>query len=133
MSHRFPIRLGRRSWPVLRLFGVRPGRAWVDLNGELVARFGFYEFRTPVSNISRWRIEGPFRWITAIGVRMSIRDRDLTFGGDPRGAVRLDFREPVRWTIFRVPALYVTVEQLEALGAELDARGIHGEDVRTGR
>ena len=95
-----------------------------------MARFGFYELRTPVANISRWRIEGPFLWLTAIGVRMSIRHRDLTFGGSPHGGVRIDFREPVRWKMFRLPALYVTVESLEALAAELDSRGIPGEDAR---
>ncbi len=131
MPRRFPIRVGRRSRLLLRLFfGVHPDRAWVDLDGELVARFGFYEPRTPVTNISRWRIEGPFRWITAIGVRMSIRHRDVTFGGSPHGGVRIDFREPVRWTAFRVPALYVTVDSLETLAAELDSRGIPGEDAR---
>ena len=131
MARHFPIRLGRRSRLLLRLvFGVRPDRAWVDVNDELVARFGFYEVRTPVANISRWRIEGPFRWITAIGVRMSIRHRDLTFGGSPHGGVRVDFRERVRWKLFRLPALYVTVDSLEALAAELDSRGIPGEDAR---
>jgi hypothetical protein len=131
MPRRFPIRLGRRSRPLLRLlFGVRPDRAWVDLDDELVARFGWYEMRTPVSNIARWRIEGPFRWITAIGVRRSVRHADLTFGGDPHGAVRMDFREPLRWKFLRVPALYVTVESLGALAAELDSRGIPGEDAR---
>ena len=131
MPRRFPIRLGRRSRPLLRLlFGVRPDRAWVDVNDELVARFGWYERRTPVANIARWRIEGPFRWITAIGVRRSVRHGDFTFGGDAHGGVRIDFREPVRWNIFRVPALYVTVESLGALAAELDSRGIPGQDVR---
>ena len=132
MTRPFPIPLGRRSRPLLRLlFGVRPDRAWVDVNDELVARFGWYEMRTPMTNIARWRIEGPFRWITAIGVRMSVRHGDFTFGGDPHGGVRIDFREPIRWKIFRVPALYVTVESLSALAAELDSRGIPGEDART--
>jgi hypothetical protein len=131
MARRFPIRLGPRSRPLLRvLFGVRPDQAWVDVDGELVARFGRFEMRTPVANIASWRIEGPFRWITAIGVRRSVRHGDFTFGGDPHGAVRINFREPVRWSFFRVPALYVTVESLSALAAELDSRGIPGEDTR---
>jgi hypothetical protein len=130
MARRFPIRLAPRSRLFLRLWGVTPERAWVDLDGELDARFGFFRLHTPVSNISRWRIEGPWRWIRAMGVRMSPRHRDVTFGGDARGGVRLDFRERVRWGPFRVPALYVTVEELEGLAAELDARGIPGEDAR---
>ena len=77
-----------------------------------------------------WRIEGPWLWITAIGVRLSVRHRDLTFGGSPRGGVRVDFREPVRMGPIRVPALYVTVEDLEGLAAALEERGILGKDAR---
>jgi hypothetical protein len=127
---RFAIRVGARSRPLLRLFGVKTDNAWVELNGELDARFGSFRVRTPVSNITSWRIEGPWRWITAIGVRRSIRHGDITFGGTPRGGVRLNFREPVRLGVFHVPALYVTVEDLEGLAAALTARGIRGEDAR---
>jgi len=130
MDPRFPIRLGRRSRAVLRLWGVTPDRAWVALDGALDARFGFFRFRTPLTNVVSWRIEGPFRWITAIGVRRSIRQGDITFGGDTHGGVRVAFREPVRWGPLRVPALYVTVDDLDALAAELDRRGIPGSDAR---
>jgi hypothetical protein len=132
-SQRFAIRLGRRSRPLLRLFGVRPGIAYVDLDGEFDARFGFYRVHTPLSNIASWRIEGPWLWITAIGVRTSIRHRDVTFGGNHRGGVRVDFRERVRFGFLRIPALYVTVEDLEGLAAALSERGIPGEDARKRR
>jgi hypothetical protein len=127
---RFPIRVGRRSWPVLMFFGVRPDNAWVDLDGDLDVRFGWYRFRTPVANLASWRIEGPFLWITAIGVRMSIRHGDVTFGGSPHGGVRIDFRERVRWGPFRVPAIYVPADDLEGFAAELGRRGIAGADAR---
>lgn len=131
---RFPFRLGRRSVPILLVFGVRPGNAYVDLDGEtLDARFGFYRVRTPLSNVVSWRIEGPWRWITAIGVRRGIRHADLSFGGTHHGGVRLDFAEPVRVGFLRAPALYVTVEDLEGLAAALAERGIPGEDARTRR
>lgn len=129
-ARRFPIRLGRRSRPVLRLFGVRSDNAYVDLDGELDARFGYSRIRTPVANVAAWRIEGPWRWITAIGVRRSSRHGDFTFGGTHRGGVRLDFREPVRFGPFRVPALYVTVDDLEGFAGALSAHGIPGEDAR---
>ena len=80
---------------MLRLFGVKGDNAFVDLDDELDARFGWAP-ADAVSNLETWRIEGPWLWITAIGVRMSIRHRDLTFAGTPRGGVRMDFREPVR-------------------------------------
>ena len=131
---RYPIRIGRRSAPLLRLvFGVTADNAWAVVDDGLVtARFGRFEFRVPAANITRWRIEGPWRWITAIGVRRSIRDADFTFAGSPRGGVRMDFATPVRWSGFSVPAFYVGVEDLEGFAAELSTLGIPGEDVRMG-
>ncbi len=134
-STRLPIRVGRRSRGLLRLaFGVRPEQAWVDLgdgaDATLEVRFGWSRFRTPMANVASWQIEGPFRWITAIGVRMSIRHRDVTFGGSHHGGVRIDFRAPVHWTIFDVPAIYVPADDLEGLAAELARRGIPGRDLR---
>ena len=115
------------------MFGVTADSAWATVEGGLVtARFGRFEFRVPVANITRWRIEGPWRWITAIGVRRSIRHADFSFAGSPRGGVRMDFATPVRWSGFSVPAFYVGVEDLEAFAAELAALGIPGEDARTG-
>lgn len=127
---RFPIRLGPKSRPLLLLFGVRESNAWVELDGELEARFGFFRLRTALENVARWRIEGPWSWFTAIGVRRSIRHGDVTFGGNHRGGVRLDFNHPVRWTIFTVPALYVTVADMQGLATALTAHGIPGEDRR---
>jgi hypothetical protein len=136
-TERFPIRVGRRSRPLLRvLFGVRADDTWIDLgdqpDGELEVQFGWTHFRTPVANLASWRIEGPWRWITAIGVRMSIRHGDITFGGSPHGGVRVDFRMPVRWRIFRVPAIYVPADDLEGLASALARRDVPGRDVRRG-
>ena len=128
---RFPIRLGRRSRLFLRLlFGVRPENAYVDLDGDLDAHFGRFRLTTPVANLASWRIEGPWLWITAIGVRTSIRHRDVTFGGSPRGGVRIDFKERVPFLFFHIPALYVTVDDLAGLAAALVERGIGGQDAR---
>ena len=131
---RFAYRLAPRSSPILWLFGVHgPDDAFVDLTGDaLVARFGWSTARVKVLNIERWRIEGPWRWITAIGVRRSVRHADLTFGGSPQGGVRLDFREPIKVGFFSVPALYLTVQDLEGFAASLVRLGIPGEDARTG-
>ena len=133
---RFPIRLGRKSRLLLRAFGVRPdgSNAWVDVGPEgLTAQFGWSSVSTPIANITRWRIEGPWLWITAIGFRRSNRHRDITFGGSPHGGVRIDFRERPRLLIFRPPAVYLTVDDLEGLAAELARLGIPGEDARTRR
>ena len=131
-THHFPIAIGRRSRGLLRvLFGVRPDNAYVDLGEDLDARFGYGRLRTPVANIRSWRIEGPWLWITAIGIRRGIRDGVFSFDGTKEGGVRLDFRERVSLLrIFRTPALYVTVEDPEVFAAALTARGIPGEDAR---
>ena len=97
---------------------------------ELEARFGRMRVTTSIANIASWRIEGPWGWITAIGVRRSVRGGDFSFGGTHRGGVRLDFVEPVPIAVFKAPALYVTVEDLEGLAAALAARGIGGVDAR---
>ena len=127
---RFPIRLDPRFGWVLRIFGVRSGNAYVDLDETLDARFGWSRVTTPASNITRWSIEGPWLALTALGVRMSIRHRDLTFGGSPHGGVRVDFRDKPRYSVFHLPALYVTVDDLDGFAAALAARGIPGEDRR---
>ena len=129
---RFPIEIGRRSRPLLRiLFRVRPETAYVDVGEELEAKFGFGHLRTPISNVVSWRIEGPWLWITAIGIRRGIRDGEFTFGGTHRGGVRLEFRDRVpAMRLFRVPALYVTVADIDGFTAALSALGIPGEDAR---
>jgi hypothetical protein len=132
-AQRFPIRLGRRSKPLLRLFGARDENSYVDLDGELDARFGLYRVRTPIDNLASWRIEGPWLWVTAIGVRTNLRHFDVTFGGNQDGGVRIDFKTPVPFGPIRMPALYVTVGDLEGLAAALTARGIPGEDARKPR
>jgi hypothetical protein len=131
-DQRFPIQLGPRSRPLLRLFGATPENSFVDLDGELDAHFGFFRVHTPIANLASWRIEGPWLWVTAIGVRTGIR-RDVTFGGNHRGGVRVDFRQRVRFGPLKIPALYVTVADLEGLGRALEERGIPGQDARTNR
>ncbi len=99
-------------------------------DADLTAHFGRFEVTTPLANIVSWRIEGPWHSITAIGVRRSLRDADLTFGGSARGGVRVDFHTPVRVGPIHPPALYVTVADVEGLGAALAERGVPGTDAR---
>jgi hypothetical protein len=113
------------------LFGVRGDNAYVDLGANVDARFGFFRVTTPVGNVASWRIEGPWRWITAIGVRRSFRHGDIAFDGTHTGGVRIDFREAVRFGPFRQTALYVTVEDLEGFAAALASLGVPGSDART--
>jgi hypothetical protein len=127
---RFPIRVGQRSRGFIRLWTARPESAYAEVNDELDVHFGQLRLQTPIANIASWRIEGPFRWITAIGVRRSVRHGDVSFAGSPHGGVRIDFKERVPWGFMRVPAIYVGVDDLEGLAAELARRGIAGTDAR---
>jgi hypothetical protein len=129
---RFPYAIDRRWRSLLRLFGVEgPETAWVDLDGRtLTARFGRFGFATPITNLVSWQVEGPWRSVTAIGVRRSIRHADITFGGTSRGGIRIDFVEPIQLGWVRPPAIYLTVEDPVALGAALASLGVHGRDVR---
>jgi len=129
---RFPIRVGRRSRWVLRLFTATPETAYAEVGEDLVIRFGRFRFRTPLSNVARYRIEGPFIWIKAIGVRMSIRGHDVSFCGSAHGAVRMDLKTPVKWGPIRVPAVWAGADDLDGLAAELARRGIPGQDNRRG-
>ncbi len=131
-TKRFPIRIGARSRGFVRiLFGATPETAWAEVDGDgLKARFGRFAFATLLDNIASWRIEGPFLWITAIGVRTSVRHRDRSFAGSPHGGVRMDFRVAVGSGPLAAPALYVGVDDLEGFAAALTALGIPGEDAR---
>jgi hypothetical protein len=113
------------------VFGVTPDRAWASVDVEAVTvRFGRFELTAPVASVIRWRIEGPWRWITAIGIRRSIRHADISFAGSPRGGVRLDLSTPVRWGPLSIPAIYAGVDDLEGFAGEFARLGIPGEDVR---
>ncbi len=129
---RYPIRIGSKSALLLRVvFGVTPDRAWASADAETVTvRFGRFELRAPVAGVARWRIEGPWRWITAIGIRRSIRHADVSFAGSARGGVRLDFRTQIRWGPLSILAIYAGVDDLEGFAQELARLGIPGEDAR---
>jgi hypothetical protein len=110
---------------------VHPGVAFVQLDpGGVFARFGFFRAVTPFANVERWDITGPYRWWRAVGVRASVGKPELTFGGSAHAGVCLHLREPIRVARIRVRDLYVTVDDVEALGRELVARGIPGKDLR---
>ena len=121
------MRLGRRSRPLLRLFGVRGvENAYAELGDDtLDARFGAAHVQVPLANISAWRIEGPWPWITAIGIRRSVRHADVSFAGSPRGGVRMDFKTPVK-----LGPLGTLVAQAEGVGENPYALAISPDGTR---
>jgi hypothetical protein len=104
----------------------------VDLSDQVDVRFGFFSLSTPVNNLAGWRIEGPWAWITAIGVRNGIRHGDVAFDSTHTGGVRMDLWVPVPFGPLRRTAIYVTVEDLEGFAAALASLGVPGTDARTG-
>ena len=76
---------------------------------------------TPRNNCLR-----PFAFVGA----EVVRQHDLTFGDTNRGGVRVDFREPVSQMGVRIPALYLTVEDIGGFAAALAERGLPGTDTR---
>lgn len=128
----FPIRIQPNLKPLLLLFGVHDdGRAVVRLaDGLFTATFGRFELHTPIANIERWDITGPYKSWRAFGVRRSMGTHDLSFGGSAHGGLCVHFRQPVRAARLTNTELYVTVDDLDGLAAALTERGIPGQDLR---
>jgi hypothetical protein len=104
--------------------GVRPATSRIVVDAQsLDVRFGPWRVRTPLANIAGAEQSGPLSPVRALGVRLSLADRGLTFGSDSLGGVCIRFREPVRGIdplgLIRHPGLTVTVETPELLAARL--------------
>jgi hypothetical protein len=99
-----------------------------------VATYGRWRVETDVDNVASVSITGPYSFAKTAGPpHLSMRDRGLTFAGNGHRGVCLAFREPVRGIeplgLLRHPGLTVTVEDPEALVAELERRGVWRADV----
>lgn len=122
---RFPFAIDHRYGWCLRLFGVRAGRAWVEVDrSRFSARFGWWSFETPAANLGCTQVTGPYKPVRAIGAHVSLADRGLSFGSNAERGVCVLFREPVPGGSFlglvKHPGLTVTVEDPEALVAAIE-------------
>jgi hypothetical protein len=128
---RFPFAIDDRAALPLRVFGVREATAEVVLDEVgLTARFGRFRVRTPWDNVRDASVSGPFRWYRAIGPRLSLSDRGVTFGSTATAGTCIRFHEPVA-ALFghrRVhPGLTVTVRDSEGLAVAIaEAVTAHG-------
>lgn len=121
----FPFRFD----PAYRLaslpFGVRPGNCEVQVTeDEVIARFGPWTVRTPLSNIKDTRITESYAFVKAAGpARLSFADRGLTFATNGEQGLCMCFHEPVRGIepagLLRHPGLTVTVADCAGLRAAL--------------
>jgi len=108
-------------------FGVRPSKDDVTLtdDGRFVATFGWLKLETPLANVTGAHITSGYRWWTAVGARLSMRDDGLTFGTNADRGVCVHFREKVPSRLRRSghSVLTVTVADPEGLVAALESSG----------
>jgi hypothetical protein len=129
MAIRFPFRFDPKYRRLARLFGVTPERAWVDLREEeLDARYGPWRVRTPVTNIARVEVTGPYAFFKTAGpARIGITDRGLTFASNGDRGLCLTFHSPVPgidpFGRLRHPELTVTVLDVDGLAEALARHG----------
>ena len=92
----FPFRIDSRFRLPLLVYGVTASRAEVRVDADrLRLRFGPWSVDTPLGNISHIEVTGPYRWWKAIGIRMSLVDRGITFGTTPSAGICLQLSQPV--------------------------------------
>ena len=120
MPLRFAFRFDPRLRGLARLFGIKPEKAFVEIDGSLMARFGPWQVATTAENLAGATITGPYRTAKVAGpAHLSLADRGLTFASNTDRGVCIRFRRPVRGIdplgIVRHPALTVTVEDCEGL------------------
>jgi hypothetical protein len=124
----FRFRFGPRVGPAAYLFGVTPWTTKVDVeDGELRVRFGPWQLRTPIENIERAEVTGPYHWLKVAGPpHISLRDRGVTMATSTDKGVCIRFKEPVAALlpkgVLAHPALTVTVEEPERLVRTLTSR-----------
>lgn len=128
-ASRFDFDFAARFRLPLGLAGITPSTAAVYLReGCFEVRFGAWSLSTPLANITTAEVSGPFRWARAVGVRLSLADRGITFGTNARRGVCLTFAEPVRgiepFGLLRHPGATVTVREPEALMLALREAGV---------
>ncbi len=113
---------------LLRPLGVHPGNSFVAITDdeEFHAKFGRWEIRTPLSNITGFERSGGYKWWKAIGIRGSVADHGVTFGSTTRQGVCVKFAEKIPALVAgpRHPGLTVTVADPDGLVAALAAGGV---------
>lgn len=127
VTTRFAFRFDPAARKLLAGAGITPANAWVEVgDGLLTAQFGRWRLSTPLANVADARTTGLYQWWKALGVRLSLADRGLTFGSTSQAGVCIRFRRPVAgiepFGMILHPALTVTVTDIEGLARRLAAR-----------
>lgn len=124
-STRFPFAFTAAYRRAGRPFGVTPARAWVDVGAtELHARFGRWRLTTPLANITRTTVTGPYAFLKTAGpAHLGWTDLGLTFATNGDRGLLICFRDRVPgmdpFGVLRHGELTVTVEDVDGLAALL--------------
>jgi len=135
LVHRFAFADDGRVTPFSRIFGVAPRTAGVEIEGStLRATFGPWRVVTPLANIDRVEVQGPYHWAKVAGpARYSMKDHSLTFATTARRGVAIHFKERIRGLdplgVYRHPSLTVTVEDPDAFAATLRTAVGHVDEI----
>ena len=118
----FPYRLDKR-WSVLffALGVTEKDGVTITSKGELIASFGRFRVKTTLSNIDHTVVDGPHRWYTAVGLRLSMTDDGVTFGTNHYKGLSIAFVKRIPRVIgFRKHSLlWVSVADPEGLAAAI--------------
>lgn len=112
----FAFRFDRPARVVLLALGVTHATSGVEVaGGQVSIRYGPWRTTVDRRNIRAVTASGPFSAWKAIGPRVSLADRGLTFGTSTHGGVCIQLRQPVGVLAPRQllahPALTVTVDR----------------------
>lgn len=123
---RFSFQFGKRYLPMLAAIGVTPATAHAIITEDrLVVRFGPWLCSTSLTNIEGVCVTGPYHAVKAIGTRVSVADRGLTFGTNTDAGACLTFKTPVAGLdplgVVRHPGLTLTVEDPEGFASAVRA------------
>lgn len=121
MSRFFPYRFDKRWAPLFAALGVKRSDGVTVTDTELIATYGRAKVRTPLTNVASAAVDGPHRWYTAVGLRLSFTDDSITFGTNHRRGVTITFHDKVRKVIVRDghSSLWVSVDDPEGLAEAL--------------
>lgn len=109
---------------ILRLLRLPRPNDGVRFDGSVLdVSFGLWRVTTTVANIASVEVTGPFAAWKALGARLSLADRGLTFGTVSTAGVCVSLRDPVPGIeptgLVRHPNLTVTVAQPALLADRL--------------
>lgn len=123
VTRSFEFDFDRRFAPLLALIGATRGNSRVEVRGDrLVVHLGPWGLSVPLGSIKGFTITGPYRWYRALGVRLSLVDRGLTFGTNARRGLCIRLDPPVR-SALRIdhPGLTLTVADPQGLRGAIEA------------